>query len=230
MRRSLAYRALRRGAPRRRSPYPPQEFAQARGAADARADRGARARDRQRARFPQRPAAYRRCRWRSSPACAASELIRPINAVGLYVPAGSAPPALRGDHAGRAGAHRGLPAAHPVHPARSAMAAPTRPCWSPPSCAASTPSSRSAAPRPSRRSPMAPQTIPKVDKIFGPGNAWVTAAKQLVAADPDGAACDLPAGPSEVLVIADDDAPARTSWPRICWRRPSTIRWPRRSS
>lgn len=49
-------------------------------------------------------------------------------------------------------------------------------------------------------------SIPKVDKIFGPGNAWVTAAKQQVAADPGGAACDLPAGPSEVLVIADDSA------------------------
>jgi histidinol dehydrogenase len=50
------------------------------------------------------------------------------------------------------------------------------------------------------------QTVPKVDKIFGPGSAWVTAAKQLVAADPAGAACDLPAGPSEVLVIADENA------------------------
>jgi histidinol dehydrogenase len=49
-------------------------------------------------------------------------------------------------------------------------------------------------------------TVPKVAKIFGPGNAWVTAAKQLVAADPDGAALDLPAGPSEVLVIADAGA------------------------
>jgi histidinol dehydrogenase len=49
-------------------------------------------------------------------------------------------------------------------------------------------------------------SVPKVAKIFGPGNAWVTAAKQLVAADPDGAALDLPAGPSEVLVIADDTA------------------------
>jgi histidinol dehydrogenase len=49
-------------------------------------------------------------------------------------------------------------------------------------------------------------TIPKVDKIFGPGSAWVTAAKQLVAGDPEGAALDLPAGPSEVLVIADDTA------------------------
>jgi histidinol dehydrogenase len=51
-------------------------------------------------------------------------------------------------------------------------------------------------------------SVPKVDKIFGPGNAWVTAAKQQVASDPAGAACDLPAGPSEVLVIADDSARA----------------------
>ncbi|HEX4268847.1 MAG TPA: histidinol dehydrogenase, partial [Steroidobacteraceae bacterium] len=51
-------------------------------------------------------------------------------------------------------------------------------------------------------------TVPKVDKIFGPGNAWVTAAKQAVAGDPAGAACDMPAGPSEVLVIADDSARA----------------------
>jgi len=51
-------------------------------------------------------------------------------------------------------------------------------------------------------------SIPKVDKIFGPGNAWVTAAKQLVANDSGGAACDMPAGPSEVLVVADDTARA----------------------
>jgi histidinol dehydrogenase len=50
------------------------------------------------------------------------------------------------------------------------------------------------------------QTVPKVDKVFGPGNSWVTAAKLLVANDPDGAALDLPAGPSEVLVIADETA------------------------
>jgi histidinol dehydrogenase len=53
------------------------------------------------------------------------------------------------------------------------------------------------------------ESVRKVDKIFGPGNAWVTAAKQIVAADPAGAAIDLPAGPSEVLVIADDSADPR---------------------
>lgn len=52
------------------------------------------------------------------------------------------------------------------------------------------------------------QTIPKVAKVFGPGNSWVTAAKLLVSNDPDGAALDLPAGPSEVLVIADESARA----------------------
>lgn len=52
------------------------------------------------------------------------------------------------------------------------------------------------------------ETVPKVDKVFGPGNAWVAAAKALVAADPEGAAIDLPAGPSEVLVVADGRARA----------------------
>jgi histidinol dehydrogenase len=51
-------------------------------------------------------------------------------------------------------------------------------------------------------------TVPKVAKIFGPGNAWVTCAKSVVSADPDGAAIDMPAGPSEVLVIADGSASA----------------------
>ena len=51
-------------------------------------------------------------------------------------------------------------------------------------------------------------TVPKVDKVFGPGNSWVTAAKLQVANDPEGAALDLPAGPSEVLVIADATARA----------------------
>ena len=51
-------------------------------------------------------------------------------------------------------------------------------------------------------------TVPKVVKIFGPGNAWVTAAKQIVAQDAEGAALDMPAGPSEVLVVADETARA----------------------
>jgi histidinol dehydrogenase len=48
------------------------------------------------------------------------------------------------------------------------------------------------------------ETIPAVNKIFGPGNQWVTAAKQLV--QMEGIAIDLPAGPSELCVLADDSA------------------------
>jgi len=48
--------------------------------------------------------------------------------------------------------------------------------------------------------------IKKVDKIFGPGNQYVTAAKSLISIDPDGCSIDMPAGPSEVLVIADETA------------------------
>jgi histidinol dehydrogenase len=48
------------------------------------------------------------------------------------------------------------------------------------------------------------ETVPKVNKIFGPGNQYVTAAKQLV--QQSGVAIDMPAGPSEVCVWADDSA------------------------
>ena len=49
------------------------------------------------------------------------------------------------------------------------------------------------------------ETIPQVDKIFGPGNQYVTCAKQLVSSM--GVAIDMPAGPSEVLVVADEQTP-----------------------
>jgi len=52
------------------------------------------------------------------------------------------------------------------------------------------------------------ESVPRCDKLFGPGNAWVTEAKLQVSSDPDGAAIDMPAGPSEVLVIADSEANA----------------------
>lgn len=50
------------------------------------------------------------------------------------------------------------------------------------------------------------ETIPQVNKIFGPGNQYVTCAKQLI--QKDGVAIDMPAGPSEVCVLADDTANA----------------------
>ena len=48
------------------------------------------------------------------------------------------------------------------------------------------------------------ESVPKMNKIFGPGNSWVTAAKQFVAMSD--CAIDMPAGPSEMAVMADDTA------------------------
>lgn len=52
------------------------------------------------------------------------------------------------------------------------------------------------------------KSVKKVDKIFGPGNQYVTTAKSLVSIDPKGCAIDMPSGPSEALVIADKYANA----------------------
>ncbi|MBQ4846844.1 histidinol dehydrogenase [Pseudoalteromonas sp. MMG005] len=49
-------------------------------------------------------------------------------------------------------------------------------------------------------------SVPKVNKVFGPGNSYVTMAKQLLSQNQPGFAIDMPAGPSEVLVIADQRA------------------------
>lgn len=48
--------------------------------------------------------------------------------------------------------------------------------------------------------------VPKADKLFGPGNAYVTEAKRYAAALPNGPAIDVPAGPSELMVIVDAEA------------------------
>ena len=141
------------------------------------------------------------------PGVRCERIIRPIQAVGLYVPAGSAP----------------LPSAVVMLavPARIA-GCPRRVLCTPPNrqghanaavlvaaelCGIETVFKIGGAQAIAALAYGA-GSVPKVDKIFGPGNAWVTAAKQLVASDPAGAACDMPAGPSEVLVVADDTARA----------------------
>jgi histidinol dehydrogenase len=141
----------------------------------------------------------------TSPGVLCERIVRPIQAVGLYVPAGSAP----------------LPSALVMSavPARIA-GCPRIALCTPPGRDGRVDATILAAARlcgidevyrvggAQAVAALAYGTasIPKVDKIFGPGSAWVTAAKQRVAADPAGAALDLPAGPSEVLVIADETA------------------------
>ena len=68
------------------------------------------------------------------------------------------------------------------------------------------------------------RTIPRVDKIVGPGNIYVATAKRLVFGQVD---IDMIAGPSEVLVIADESASPVTS-PRTCCHKPNMMNWPRR--
>jgi histidinol dehydrogenase len=142
-----------------------------------------------------------------SPGVTCERLFRAIDAVGLYVPAGVAP----------------LPSAAIMVAVPAAIAGcPTRVMCTPPrrdgsaDPAVLTVAQQCGITRVFKLggaqaiAAMAygTQSVPKVSKVLGPGNAWVTAAKLLVANDPAGAALDLPAGPSEVLVIADAGARA----------------------
>jgi histidinol dehydrogenase len=132
---------------------------------------------------------------------------RPIDCVGLYVPAGSAPlPSTA--------VMLAVPAAIAACPQR-VMCTPPRPdgradaavLFAAKRCGVHTIFKVGGA---HAIAAMAYGTVavPKVDKIFGPGNAWVTTAKSLVSCDPLGAAIDMLAGPTEVLIIADDTASA----------------------
>jgi histidinol dehydrogenase len=132
---------------------------------------------------------------------------QPIDSVGLYVPAGTAP----------------LPSAAIMLAVPAAIAnCPVRIMCTPPRAdGRADPAVLVAATRAGVRdifkiggaqaiAAMAygSESVPKVCKIFGPGNSWVTLAKSIVSSDAAGAAIDLPAGPSEVLVIADESASA----------------------
>lgn len=130
---------------------------------------------------------------------------RPIDAVGLYVPAGSAP----------------LPSTAIMLGVPAAIAGcPVRIMCTPPDRDGNVNAATLVAAKRSGITEVfkvggaqaiaamayGTESVPKTDRIFGPGSARVTAAKTLVAGDPAGASIDSPAGPSEVLVIADDNA------------------------
>lgn len=146
-------------------------------------------------------------RVETSPGVVCERISVPIRAVGLYVPAGSAPlPSTA--------IMLAVPASLAACPVRVMCTPPLRGGGADP--AVLTAARRSGVERVIKAggaqavAAMAYGTasVPKCDKIFGPGNAWVTAAKMLAAQDPAGAAADLPAGVTEVMVIADDSARA----------------------
>jgi histidinol dehydrogenase len=146
-------------------------------------------------------------RVETAPGVVCERITVPVRAVGLYVPAGSAP----------------LPSTAIMLAVPAAIAGcPIRiMCTPPTSRGAADPAVLVAA----RKSGVervfkvggaqaiaamayGTESVPKCDKLYGPGNAWVTAAKLQCANDAAGAAADLPAGVTEVMVIADETAHA----------------------
>ena len=144
-------------------------------------------------------------RVETTPGIVCEKVSRPIERVGLYVPGGSAPlfsTALM----------LGVPAQIAGNPVRVLCTPPGRDGKVSPwiLCAARlcgiTEVFKVGGAQAIAALAYGTATIPKCDKLFGPGNAFVTEAKQQVARDAAGAAIDLPAGPSEVMVIADNSA------------------------
>jgi len=129
----------------------------------------------------------------------------PIRAVGLYVPAGSAPlPSTA--------IMLAVPAALAQCPVKLMCTAPNRAGGANPAVLVAARKAgveqifKVGGAQAIAAMAYGSETIAKCDKVFGPGNAYVTAAKILAAQDAAGAALDLPAGVTEVMVIADDEA------------------------
>ncbi len=141
----------------------------------------------------------------TAPGVVCERVARPIQSVGLYVPAGNAPlpstALMLAIPAALAGCRTRLMCTPPQSDGRADPAILTAAR----SCGVQDVFKLGGAQAIAAMA-YGTESVPKVEKVFGPGNAWVTAAKAQVAQDPLGAARDLPAGPSEVLVIADDTA------------------------
>jgi histidinol dehydrogenase len=144
-------------------------------------------------------------RVETSPGVICERFSVPIRAVGLYVPAGSAPlPSTA--------IMLAVPAALAQCPVRLMCTAPNRAGSANPAVLVAARKAgveqifKVGGAQAVAAMAYGSESIPKCDKVFGPGNAYVTAAKILVAQDAAGAALDLPAGVTEVMVIADDEA------------------------
>jgi histidinol dehydrogenase len=144
-------------------------------------------------------------RVETSPGIVCEKTTRPIGRVGLYVPGGSAPlpsTALM----------LGVPSQLASNPVRVLCTPPDRTGGINPwiLCAAKlcgiTEVYKVGGAQAITAMACGTASVPKCDKLFGPGNAFVTEAKLQVSRDAGGATFDLPAGPSEILVVADNRA------------------------
>ena len=141
----------------------------------------------------------------TAPGVVCERLTRPIASVGLYVPAGSAPLPSTALMLGVPARLAGCPTRVLCSPPRPNGRVDAAVLYAARICSISAVFKIGGAQAIAAMA-YGTRTVPRVHKVFGPGNAWVTAAKEQVAGDPRGAARDLPAGPSEVLVIADGAA------------------------
>jgi histidinol dehydrogenase len=146
-------------------------------------------------------------RMETAPGVICERFSVPIRAVGLYVPAGSAPlPSTA--------IMLAVPAALAQCPVKLMCSAPNRAGNASPAVLVAARKAgveqifKVGGAQAIAAMAYGSESIAKCDKVFGPGNAYVTAAKMLAAQDPDGAALDLPAGVTEVMVIADEEARA----------------------
>ncbi len=138
----------------------------------------------------------------TAPGVVCERVARPIGCVGLYVPAGSAPLPSTALMLGVPSALAGCP--------QRILCTPPRPDGSVDSLtlvAAAlcgiTRVFKLGGVQAIAAMAFGTESVPRCDKLFGPGNAWVTEAKRQVSALREGVAIDMAAGPSEVLVIAD---------------------------
>lgn len=152
----------------------------------------------------QKPAAIQ---VETQPGVVCQQITRPIDSVGLYIPGGSAPllstVMMLGTPANIAGCRQVILCSPP--PIADEILYAAKLCGI-------TDIFQVGGAQAIAAMAFGTESIPAVDKIFGPGNAYVTEAKRQVSQDHEGAAIDMPAGPSEVLVIADSQAnPAFTA-------------------
>ncbi|UJH71151.1 histidinol dehydrogenase [Ornithinimicrobium sp. INDO-MA30-4] len=134
-------------------------------------------------------------------------VVRPIPRVGLYVPAGSAPLPSTALMLGIPAQLAGCP--------EVVLITPPGPCGAPDAAVLAAAAECgiteivvAGGAQAIAALAYGTETVPRCDKIYGPGNAWVTEAKRQVSTAEGGPGIDMPAGPSEVVVIADAGATA----------------------
>lgn len=143
----------------------------------------------------------------TAPGVRCERVLRPIRRVGLYVPAGSAPLPSTALMLGVPAALAGCPEVILCTPPRADGTVDPTVLVAAEACGI-TRVFRLGGVQAIAAMAQGAGAVPRCDKLFGPGNGYVTEAKRQVSAAPGGPAIDMPAGPSEVLVIADAEADA----------------------